>query len=136
MTNLLKDTKTIAVVGLSEKPSRPSYQVAQYMQSVGYRIIPVNPLCLEILGERCYPDLLSIPEPVDMVNIFRKSEDCLPIAQDAVKIGAKSIWLQQGVINQEAYDYAQSKGLEAVMDKCLMIEHMRQQYRPTPPLAL
>jgi predicted CoA-binding protein len=126
MTNLLKDTKTIAVVGLSEKPSRPSYQVAQYMQSVGYRIIPVNPLCLEILGERCYPDLLSIPEPVDMVNIFRKSEDCLPIAQDAVKIGAKSIWLQQGVINQEAYDYAQSKGLEAVMDKCLMIEHMRQ----------
>jgi predicted CoA-binding protein len=96
------------------------------MQSVGYRIIPVNPLCLEILGERCYPDLLSIPEPVDMVNIFRKSEDCLPIAQDAVKIGAKSIWLQQGVINQEAYDYAQSKGLEAVMDKCLMIEHMRQ----------
>ncbi len=126
MTNLLKDTKTITVVGLSEKPSRPSYQVAQYMQSVGYRIIPVNPLCLEILGERCYPDLLSIPEPVDMVNIFRKSEDCLPITQDAVKIGAKSIWLQQGVINQEAYDYAQSKGLEAVMDKCLMIEHMRQ----------
>jgi len=126
MTNLWQETKTIAVVGLSEKPSRPSYQVAQYMQSVGYRIIPVNPLCSEILGEHCYPDLLSIPEPVDMVNVFRKSEDCLPIAQDAVKIGAKSLWMQQGVINQEAYDHAQSNGLEAVMDKCLMVEHMRQ----------
>lgn len=126
MTNLWRETKTIAVVGLSEKSSRPSYQVAQYMQSVGYRIIPVNPLCSEILGERCYPDLLSIPEPVDMVNVFRKSEDCLPIAQDAVKIGAKSLWMQQSVINQEAYDHAQSKGLEVVMDKCLMIEHMRQ----------
>ncbi len=126
MTNLWQETKTIAVVGLSEKPSRPSYQVAQYMQSVGYRIIPVNPLCSEILGERCYPDLLSIPEPIDMVNVFRKSEDCLPIAQDAVKIGAKSLWMQQGVINQEAYDHAQFEGLEAVMDKCLMIEHMRQ----------
>jgi predicted CoA-binding protein len=126
MTNLWQETKTIAVVGLSEKPSRPSYQVAQYMQSVGYRIIPVNPLCSEILGERCYPDLLSIPEPVDMVNVFRKSEDCLPIAQDAVKIGAKSLWMQQGVINKEAYDHAQSNGLEAVMDKCLMVEHMHQ----------
>lgn len=126
MTNLWQETKTIAVVGLSEKPSRPSYQVAQYMQSVGYRIIPVNPLCSEILGERCYSDLLSIPEPVDMVNVFRKPEDCLPIAQDAVKIGAKSLWMQQGVINQEAFEYAESKGLEAVMDKCLMVEHLRQ----------
>jgi len=126
MTNLWQETKTIAVVGLSEKPSRPSYQVAQYMQSVGYRIIPVNPLCSEILGERCYPDLLSIPEPVDMVNVFRKPEDCLPIAQDAVKIGAKSLWMQQGVVNQEAFEYAESNGLEAVMDKCLMVEHMRQ----------
>ena len=126
MTNLWQETKTIAVVGLSEKPSRPSYQVAQYMQTVGYRIIPVNPLSSEILGERCYPDLLSIPEPVDMVNVFRKPEDCLPIAQDAVKIGAKSLWMQQGVVNQEAFEYAESNGLEAVMDKCLMVEHMRQ----------
>jgi predicted CoA-binding protein len=126
MTNLWQETKTIAVVGLSEKPSRPSYQVAQYMQSVGYRIIPVNPLSSEILGECCYPDLLSIPEPVDMVNVFRKPEDCLPIAQDAVKIGAKSLWMQQGVVNQEAFEYAESNGLEAVMDKCLMVEHMRQ----------
>ena len=125
MTNLWQETKTIAVVGLSEKPTRPSYQVAQYMQSVGYRIIPVNPLCSEILGEHCYPDLLSISEPVDMVNVFRKPEDCLPIAQDAVKIGAKSLWMQQGVVNQEAFEYAQSKGLEAVMDKCLMVEHRR-----------
>ncbi|MBU3598914.1 CoA-binding protein [Polynucleobacter sp. 30F-ANTBAC] len=126
MTKLWQETKTIAVVGLSEKPSRPSYRVAQYMQSAGYRIIPVNPLCSEMLGETCYPDLLSIPEPIDMVNVFRKSEDCLPIVHDAVKIGAKVFWMQLGVINQEALDYAQAHGLEAIMDQCLMIEHMRQ----------
>ena len=126
MTKLWQETKTIAVVGLSEKPSRPSYRVAQYMQSIGYRIIPVNPLCSEILGETCYPDLLSIPEPVDMVNVFRKSEDCLPIAHDAVKIGAKVFWMQLGIINQEALEYAKAHGLEAIMDQCLMVEHMRQ----------
>lgn len=124
MKSLLQETKVIAVVGLSDKPSRPSYDVSRYMQAHGYKIIPVNPSCAEILGEKCYPDLKSIPVPVDMVNVFRKSEDCLPVAKDAVAIGAKSLWLQLGVINDEAHDFAQEHGLEVVMDKCLKIEHM------------
>ena len=124
MKSLLQETKIIAVVGLSDKPSRPSYDVSRYMQAHGYQIIPVNPSCTEILGEKCYPDLKSIPVPVDMVNVFRKSEDCLPVAKEAVAIGAKSLWLQLGVINQEACDYAESHGLNVVMDKCLKIEHM------------
>jgi predicted CoA-binding protein len=95
MKQLLQETKTIAVVGLSNKPDRPSYAVTQYMQAHGYKIIPVNPTCSEILGETCYPDLSSIPVPVDMVNVFRKSEDCLEVAQEAVKIGTKSLWLQR-----------------------------------------
>ena len=125
MDTLLKNTKTIAVVGLSDKPSRASYDVARYMQSQGYRIIPVNPGCSEILGEKCYPDLKSIPEPVDMVNVFRKAEDCLPVAMDAVSIGAKSLWLQLGIINEEAQRYAENHGLTVVMDRCLMIDHRR-----------
>ncbi|MFM6921871.1 MAG: CoA-binding protein [Polynucleobacter victoriensis] len=124
MKSLLQETKVIAVVGLSDKPSRPSYDVSRYMQAHGYKIIPVNPSCTEILGEKCYPDLKSIPVPVDMVNVFRKSEDCLPIAKDAVAIGAKSLWLQLGVINDEAHDFAKAHNLEVVMDQCLKIEHM------------
>ena len=124
MKSLLQETKVIAVVGLSDRPSRPSYDVSRYMQAHGYKIIPVNPSCTEILGEKCYPDLKSIPVPVDMVNVFRKSEDCLPVAKDAVAIGAKSLWLQLGVINDEAHDHAQVHGLQVVMDKCLKIEHM------------
>jgi uncharacterized protein len=125
MNELLQETKIIAVVGLSDKPTRPSYGVAQYMQSHGYRIIPVNPSCQEILGEKCYRDLKSIPFPIDMVNVFRKSEDCLPIAVEAVEMGAKSLWLQLGVINDEALAYAKEHGLSVTMDKCLKIEHMR-----------
>jgi predicted CoA-binding protein len=125
MKQLLQETKTIAVVGLSNKPDRPSYGVTQYMQAQGYKIIPVNPSCSEILGETCYPDLSSIPVAVDMVNVFRKSEDCPEIAHEAVKIGAKSLWLQMGVINQEALDYAISHGLTGIMDKCLMVEHRK-----------
>jgi predicted CoA-binding protein len=125
MKQLLQETKTIAVVGLSNKPDRPSYVVTQYMQAHGYKIIPVNPTCSEILGETCYPDLSSIPVAVDMVNVFRKPEDCLEVAREAVKIGAKSLWLQMGVINQEALDYASSHGLTGIMDKCLMVEHRK-----------
>ena len=123
MNQLLKDTQVIAVVGLSDKPSRPSYDVARYMQQAGYKIIPVNPQCSEILGETCYPDLLSIPGRVDMVNVFRKPEDCLDVAKDAVKIGAQSLWLQLGIINQAAADFAKSHGLKVVMDQCIKVEH-------------
>ena len=127
MKQLLKDTHVIAVVGLSDKPTRPSYDVARYMQQAGYKIIPVNPQCSQILGEICYPDLLSIPEKVDMVNVFRKPEDCLDVAKDAVKIGAKSLWLQLGIINQEAANYAESHGLKVIMDHCIKVEHRNKQ---------
>lgn len=123
MNQLLKDTQVIAVVGLSDKPSRPSYDVARYMQQAGYKIIPVNPQCSEILGEICYPDLASIPEKVDMVNVFRKPADCLDVAKDAVKIGAKSLWLQLGIINQAAADIAKAHGLQVVMDRCIKVDH-------------
>ena len=124
--SLLKNTKTIAVAGLSDKPGRASHDVSRYMQSQGYRIIPVNPGCTEILGQKCYPDLKSIPESVDMVNVFRKAEDCMPVAIDAVAIGAKSLWLQLGIVNEEAGQYAKNHGLTVVMDRCLMIDHKRQ----------
>jgi len=127
MKQLLKETHVIAVVGLSDKPTRPSYDVARYMQQAGYKIIPVNPQCTEILGETCYPDLLSIPEKIDMVNMFRKPEDCLDVAKHAVKIGAKSLWLQLGIINQEAANYAEAHGLKVIMDHCIKVEHRNAQ---------
>jgi predicted CoA-binding protein len=126
MKSLLQETRTIAVVGLSDKPNRPSYDVAQYMQSQGYKIIPINPNCQQILGEPCYPDLKSVPEPIDMVNVFRKAEDCWLVAKEAVEVGAKSLWLQLGISNQEAADYAQEHGLKVVMNRCIKIDHIRE----------
>ena len=103
---ILSTTKTIAIVGLSPKSERPSYFVGTYLKSEGYRIIPVNPRATEILGEKSYPDLLSIPEPVDMVDVFRKPEDCVEVAKQAVQIGAKTLWLQLRVVNLEAAEIA------------------------------
>lgn len=125
LRHILKKSRTIAVVGLSADWFRPSYFAAKYMQEHGYRIIPVNPKYTEILGERCYPDLASIPEKVDIVDVFRKSADCAPIAQQAVAIGAKTLWLQIGVINSEARDIAEAAGLSVVMDRCVKIEYAR-----------
>lgn len=125
LRRILKEHRTIAVVGLSADWYRPSYFAAKYMQEHGYRIIPVNPKYPEILGERCYPDLASIPEPVDIVDVFRKPADCAPIAQQAVDIGAKVLWLQLGVVNDEARRIAEEGGLEVVMDRCVKIEHAR-----------
>ncbi len=123
LRKLFETCRTIAVVGLSDRPERPSFGVAQYMQAQGYRIIPVNPNALEILGEKCYASLLDIPQAIDMVNVFRRSEDVLPIAQQAVKIGAKCLWQQIGVMNKEADVLAQAHGLVSVLDRCLKIEH-------------
>lgn len=120
---LLKTCRTIAVVGLSDRADRPSYGVANYMQSHGYRIVPVNPNANEILGEKCYDSLLDIPHAVDMVNVFRRTEDVLPIAQQAVQIGAKCLWQQMGVMNLEADALVRAHGLIGVMDRCLKIEH-------------
>ncbi len=125
LRRILKGSRTIAVVGLSADWFRPSYFAAKYMQEHGYRVIPVNPKYSEILGERCYPDLRSIPETVDIVDVFRKSEDCLPIAQEATAIGAKTLWLQIGVINEDARKIAEGAGLSVVMNRCVKIEYAR-----------
>ena len=125
LRRILKENHTIAIVGLSADWYRPSYFAAKYMQEHGFRIIPVNPKYTEILGEKCYPDLKSIPEKIDMVDVFRKSADCAPIAQEAVAIGAKTLWLQIGVENDAARDTAESAGLEFVQNRCVKIEYAR-----------
>ena len=125
LRRILKDSRTIAVVGLSADWYRPSYFAAKYMQEHGFRIIPVNPKYTEILGERCYPDLRSIPEQVDIVDVFRKSEDCAPIAKDAAAIGAKALWLQIGVMNDEARQIADTAGMDFVQNRCVKIEYAR-----------
>jgi predicted CoA-binding protein len=112
----LTNSKTIAVVGLSPRPERPSHYVAKYLQEQGYRVIPVNPLLDNVLGEKCYPDLKSIPEPVDMVDVFRRSSLVGPIVDEAIEIGAKFVWMQDDVIDEEAAKRAESAGLGVVMN--------------------
>ncbi len=122
---ILADTRTIAIVGLSKDPQRPSYFVGSYLKYEGYRIIPVNPTATEILGETAYPDLLSVPEPVDLVDIFRPPAACVEIVQQAIAIKAKAVWMQLHVINLEAAKLAEEAGLEVVVDRCVKIEHGR-----------
>ncbi len=117
--------RTIAVVGLSHKRMRPSYGVSEYMQHAGYRIIPVNPAETEVLGEKAYPDLESIPEPVDVVNIFRRSEFVGPIVDAAIRIGAKAVWMQEDVVDEAAAEKARAAGLAVVMDRCILKEHRK-----------
>ncbi len=116
---------TIAVVGLSPKEDRPSIDVARYLLDHGYKIIPVNPGQDEILGHKCYPNLSAIPEPVDLVDVFRRPEHCPPIAEQAVAISAKALWLQLGIVNDDAARIASNAGLLVVMDRCIKIEHAR-----------
>jgi len=125
LRRILKNNHTIAVVGLSADWYRPSYFAAKYMQEHGFRVIPVNPKYDEILGEKCYPNLKAIPDAVDIVDVFRKPEDCVPIAHDAVAIGAKVFWMQLGVVNEEAARVAEAGGLDVVMDRCVKIEYAR-----------
>lgn len=122
---ILNSSRIIAVVGLSPKPERPSYRVASYLKEQGYRIIPVNSQEKEILGEPSFPDLASVPEPVDVVDIFRRSEEAAPIVEEAIKIGAKAVWMQEGVMNEKAATRAKEAGLLVVMDKCMRKEHQR-----------
>ncbi|MHB8809583.1 MAG: CoA-binding protein [Desulfobulbaceae bacterium] len=123
---ILQGCKHIAVVGLSPKPARPSNQVAAYMLRAGYDIIPVNPGHAEILGLPCYPDLQSVPGTIDMVNIFRRSEEVLPIVQAAIEKKVRVIWMQQGIVNEEAAAHAEKQGITVIMDRCLKVDH--QQY--------
>jgi uncharacterized protein len=127
LRRILKQNRVIAVVGLSADWYRPSYFAAKYMQEHGYRVIPVNPRYAgkQVLGERCYASLREIPDKVDLVDVFRKSDDVMPIAEDAIAIGAKVLWQQLGVKNEAAAAKAREKGLEVVMDRCVKIEHGR-----------
>jgi len=120
---VLNSSRVVAVVGLSPKSERPSYKVASYLKEQGYRIIPVNPLVQEVLGEICYPDLSSISESVDVVDIFRSPEEVPAIVEKAIEIGAKVVWMQLGVINEEAAARARDAGLLVVMDRCMRKEH-------------
>jgi predicted CoA-binding protein len=122
---ILQQARTIAVVGLSSKPTRPSYGVARYLQSEGYRIVPVNPNEVEVLGERAYARLADVPERVDVVTIFRRSEAVLPIVEDAIRIGAWAVWMQEGVVHEEAARRAQQAGLLVVMNRCMLKEHRK-----------
>jgi predicted CoA-binding protein len=125
LRRILRESRVLAVVGLSADWYRPSYFAAKYMQEHGYRVIPVNPKYETILGERCYKSLRDIPEKVDLVDIFRKTQDVMPIAEQAIAIGAKVLWQQLGVKNEAAAVRAQAAGLETVMDRCVKIEHGR-----------
>lgn len=120
---LMQDTKTIALVGVSNKPDRASNRVAVYLKNAGYTLYFVNPQYEEVLGQPCYPSLSDIPDPVEMVDIFRKSEDCLPVVEEAIKIGAKSIWLQLGISNAECRALAEKNGIPYVENLCTKIEH-------------
>lgn len=126
ITDLLKTSRTIAVVGLSSRRQRPSYGVAEYMQTAGYRIIPVNPNEAEVLGEKCYPRLEDITEKVDVVDIFRRSEFVPEIVESAIRIGARAVWMQEGVVHPAAADRARKAGLVVVMDSCILKEHVRR----------
>jgi hypothetical protein len=125
LRRILKESHTIAVVGLSAQWFRPSFFAAKYLQEYGYRVIPVNPSYREVLGEKCYPSLLEIPERVDVVDVFRKPEDVPTIVEEAIEIGAKVVWMQIGVIHEGAAQRARDAGLEVVMNRCMKIEHAR-----------
>lgn len=119
LTRLLTSARTIAMVGASSNPDKPSHGIMQRLQAVGYRVIPVNPREIEVLGERAYPSLSDIPVPVDIVDVFRRPEDTPAIADEAAKIGATALWLQEGIVSEEAAARAQAAGLIVVMDACI-----------------
>lgn len=125
LRRILKTQHTVAMVGLSANWYRPSFFAAKYLQEYGYRVIPVTPSYDEVLGEKCYPSLEAIPEPVDVVDCFRRAEEIPALAEQAVKIGANVLWMQLGIVNEDAARIARAGGLEVVMDRCMKIEHGR-----------
>ena len=126
ISNILEDCHTIAVVGLSSSPSRASYGVAGYMRRVGYKVIPVNPNEEQVFGDKSYPSLADVPVKIDLVDIFRRSEEAGKAVDEAIKVGAKAVWLQEGVIDHEAAERAKKAGLLVVMDLCWLKEHVRK----------
>lgn len=123
--SILTTAKTVAVVGLSSKPERPSYRVAKFLKDVGYRIYPVNPNIEEALGEKAYASLEEVPAGIDIADIFRGSEKVLPVVEAAIRVGARVVWMQEGVVNEEAARKAREAGLKVVMDRCMMREYER-----------
>src|SRR6266568_4688885 len=126
IAEILKKCKTIAVVGLSSNPMRPSHEVTEYMQRAGYRTIPVNPNETEVLGEKSYARLEDVPEKVDLVNIFRRPEEVPPVVESAIRIGAPVVWMQLGIENEEAAEKARAAGLAVVEDACILVEHRKR----------
>jgi uncharacterized protein len=129
ITDLLKTAKTIAVVGLTDSPLRPSYGVSHYMRSQGYRIIPVNPNITDWIGEKAYPSLLAVPEKIDIVNVFRRSDAVPEVVQQAIQVKAPVIWMQEGVIHEQAAEKARQAGIFVVMDLCILKEHCKRSSR-------
>jgi predicted CoA-binding protein len=125
ITAILRDAKTIAVVGISDKPDRESHSVAKYIQDQSYHIIPVNPMLERVLDEPCYPSLLDIPEQIDIVDIFRRPEAVPEVVDQAIEIGAKVVWMQLGIVHEAAAEKAQQAGLKVIMDRCIRREHLR-----------
>jgi len=126
ITKILRENKNIAVVGLSSNSKRPSFGVTEYMQVAGYRIIPVNPKETEVLGEKSYARLEDVPEKIDIVNVFRRAEDVAPVVESAIRIGAKVVWMQSGIENEEAAEKARAAGLVVIEDACILVEHRRR----------
>lgn len=125
MKDILMSAQTIASVGLSSNPAKESYGIVAYLLGQGYRVIPVNPTATEIFGEKSYPDLESVPEKIDVVQVFRKPEDVPPVVDSAIKVGAKAVWMQEGIVNEEAAQKARAAGLQVVMDACMRVTHRR-----------
>ena len=122
---ILNQYRVVAMVGASPTPEKPSYRVARYLREHGYRVIPVTPRYPEVLGHTAYPDISSIPDPVEVVDIFRRAEDVMPVVEEAIRARAKVIWMQEGIINEEAARKAREAGLLVVMDRCMRKEHLR-----------
>jgi predicted CoA-binding protein len=132
LREILLSAKTIASVGLSSNQGKESFWIASYLKEQGYRVIPVNPTADEILGEKAYPDLQSVPEKIDVVQVFRKPEDVPPVVDDAIQVGAKVVWMQEGIVNYEAAQKAEEAGLQVVMDACMRSTHRRLMIGPKP----
>ncbi len=126
ITKILRESKTIAVVGLSSNPERPSFGVTEYMQEAGYRIIPVNPNEREVLGEKSYARLEDVAEKIEIVNVFRRAEEVPPVVESAIRIGAKVVWMQSGIENEAAAEKARAAGMVVIEDACILVEHRRR----------
>jgi hypothetical protein len=125
LKEILKSVKTVASVGVSSNDEKPGYWIFHYLLQQGYKMIPVNPTATEILGQKVYPDLASIPDKVDVVQVFRKPEDVPPVVEAAIQVGAKVVWMQEGVVNEQAAQKAEEAGLKVVMNRCMMKTHQR-----------